>query len=244
MKNRKGGGLSLIITLFIAFILLKTVVPLLVGLAATLVKVVIIAFVVLVIAIICGSLFRGNKGAEEKKSTVDTKVKGSAGQEYFNMSAEDAEKIKLANKHILAARSLSSRINNLEVRRASEETLLAADKIVKTLKQQPDEIKKCRQLINYYLPTLVVVLEKYKTVEDGGVSADDTVEKLKTYLADIKSALDNMYDGLFNNERFDIDVETEAMRAVLKRDGLISEDDIQAATSTELAIYNPEEAGK
>ena len=242
MKKHNGGLLALILRVIVIIVAIKiavSVAQILVGLIGALAWILAVAFVVLVIAIIVSAFLKGDR--EPAKPPVDTRVKGTGKQEYFNMSPEDAEKIKLANQHMLSARGLSSRIKNMEIRRASEEALLEADKVIKVLKEQPEEIKNARQLINYYLPTLVVVLQKYKKIEDAGVAEQDTVDKLKAYLADIKQALDKLHRALFANEKFDIDVDTEAMRVILKKDGLISEEEIIEASNA-IVVYNPEDA--
>ena len=144
------------------------------------------------------------------------------------ISSEDMRKLREAEQNILEGRNLAIRIKDSEVRTAAAYALDASERIIKVLRNQPDEIRRCKQFLNYYVPTLNVIIKKYRTVESSGLDMSETKEKVIKYFKDILKALQKQYESLFDNDKLDLSVEMEAMQLAFKRDGMISEDDIRA----------------
>ena len=144
------------------------------------------------------------------------------------ISSEDMRKLREAEQNILEGRNLAIRIKDSEVRTAAADALDASERIIKVLRNQPDEIRRCKQFLNYYVPTLNVIIKKYSTVESSGLDMSETKEKVIKYFKDILKALQKQYESLFDNDKLDLSVEMEAMQLAFKRDGMISEDDIRA----------------
>ncbi|MBQ4506278.1 MAG: 5-bromo-4-chloroindolyl phosphate hydrolysis family protein [Firmicutes bacterium] len=144
------------------------------------------------------------------------------------ISSEDMRKLREAEQNILEGRNLAIRIKDSEVRTAAADALDASERIIKVLRNQPDEIRRCKQFLNYYVPTLNVIIKKYRTVESSGLDMSETKEKVIKYFKDILKALQKQYESLFDNDKLDLSVEMEAMQLAFKRDGMISEDDIRA----------------
>ena len=71
------------------------------------------------------------------------------------------------------------------------------------------------------MPTLDVVLKKYSTLESSNtLEDDDLLQKTKGHMQDMAHAFDLMYDNMYKDEALDLDVEIEAMKMSLKREGL------------------------
>ncbi len=51
------------------------------------------------------------------------------------------------------------------------------------------------------------------------------------YLKDVDKALDKFYQKLFEDEKLDLTVEMEAMTMAVKRDGLITDDELRQELS-------------
>lgn len=108
-----------------------------------------------------------------------------------------------------------------EVKAAAEDVCRRIERILKTLRKQPDEIPNARQCLTYYLPTLRDVIARYLTLESAGTLSDGMVEKTLKFLGQVREAMDKQYESLFDNEALDLSVDMEAMRIALKRDGLL-----------------------
>ena len=142
-------------------------------------------------------------------------------QAASGLTPEQAKTLKEAGRELRDARRMIYELGDTDVRDAAKEAIDKAEKLVAAIKQQPEEIRRANQFFSYYVPTIGVVLKKYRALESSGTMEDDKLtEKTKTYLADMCKAFDLQYDNLFKDEALDLHVEVEAMQMALKRDGL------------------------
>ena len=56
-------------------------------------------------------------------------------------------------------------------------------------------------------------------------------DKVRNYLNDVDKALKKFYTNLFEDEKLDLTVEMEAMTMAVKRDGLITDDELRQELS-------------
>lgn len=118
-------------------------------------------------------------------------------------------------------RRMGIRIKNLKVRKLNEEICVIIDKILRALKEQPDDIPRVRQFLNYYLPTMGEILLKYVRLEESGIPAETVTENTILWLGDIKTAMERQYINLFSDDILDLTVEMETLTLACKRDGLL-----------------------
>lgn len=139
-------------------------------------------------------------------------------------AAGDDEIFREIRSDLLEIRRMSIQIKDMEIRLLSGQICQIADKILKTLKEQPEEIPDSRQFFRYYLPTFRSILSKYLRMETSGVLEPELGSHVMECLEDIKSAMEKQYDNLFEDDRLDLTVEMEALTLVCKRDGLLDEE--------------------
>lgn len=122
--------------------------------------------------------------------------------------AQEDEKIfQKIRSDLLELCRIILQIKNTEIRLLSNQICQTADKILKTLKEQPEELFATRQFFQYYLPTFRGILSKYQRME-------------------------KRYDNLFEDDRLDLTVEMETLTLVCKKDGLL-DDEISVPHYTE-----------
>lgn len=139
--------------------------------------------------------------------------------------AEDAGAVLARGRsHLMELRTLGMRVKNPQIRKLNEEICGTADKILRTLKEQPEDIPRVRRFFNYYLPTLGSILRKYVYLEQSGIPAADTTAKTVSCLGDIKTAMEKQYTNLFENDILDLSVEMEVLTQICKRDGLLADE--------------------
>lgn len=119
-------------------------------------------------------------------------------------------------------RRMGIRIKNLKVRKLNEEICVIIDKILRALKDQPEDIPRVRQFLNYYLPTMGEILLKYVRVEESGIPAETVTQNTIAWLGDIKTAMEKQYANLFDDDILDLTVEMETLTLACKRDGLLT----------------------
>ena len=142
-----------------------------------------------------------------------------------NAKTKENAQLAKGRSNLMELRNLGLRVKNSEVRKLNEDICKNVDKILATLKKQPEDTQKLRQFFNYYLPTLTTILKKYVTIEESGVPAEDMVKSTISCLGDIKKATEKQYAALFDNDLLDMSVEMEALTIACKRDGLLTDKD-------------------
>lgn len=161
-------------------------------------------------AIVVGSIRRSND------TTLAVRQKPGA----LALSPEQNARIQNSNRVLLQAKLVTENVRDSQLRKASREALAKAERVISTLKKQPQEIRRSTQFFNYYLPTLLEVLTKYTALEEGNLVTEEILEATKGHIADMSRAFDLQYENMFKDEALDLTVEIEAMQKALKRDGL------------------------
>lgn len=177
--------------------------------------------IALVVALIVTS-FRGNAGTSTKRA---------------ELAPEQTELINNGKSKVISIRSTLGKIKNSEIRENGYSICRTCDRIFKALIEQPKSITSARQFLTYYLPTINLILEKYEKVERSGTDSGKMAEKVNSYLKDVDKALSKFYTNLFEDEKLDLTVEMEAMTMAVKRDGLITDDELRQELSSAASGY-------
>lgn len=141
-------------------------------------------------------------------------------------SADVSSALSKGRSELMDVRRTAMYIRDSEIKGRSEEICGAANRIMKTLKDQPENIPDVRRFFNYYLPTLNKILDQYRQLQDGGVLTPETRENALTCLNNISSAMDKQYQNLFEDDVLDITAEMKAMNMILKGEGLLEEQEL------------------
>ena len=185
------------------------------------VAIIIIAIAVIALFIIIIALARNSS----KNPSVSVQKKAA-------LSQEQTESLNGARSQLTATRMTLSRIKDTQVSTAGNAACEAIDKVLTTLKEKPDKIQTTRQLFNYYLPTMSKVVSKYQRIEASGTMEPEMPGKVTEYLNNVKQAMDTLYDGLFDNDKLNLEVDIEAMNIAVKRDGLLDDEDFKNLSAT------------
>ena len=112
-------------------------------------------------------------------------------------------------------------LRDAQLRNDATVAIEKAQKLIDAMRSQPEEIRRNNQFFAYYVPTLDIVLKKYSALENSNtLEGDDLLQKTKGHMQDMSHAFDLMYDNMYKDEALDLDVEIEAMKMSLKREGL------------------------
>lgn len=215
MKNKSSGvpGIVVAVGLVILFLFSRRFFPslstiLLVGFG------IILALVVLIVVLV---IYFSRKKPDNKD--------GSQPAENVNAI------LSKGRANLMELRRLGMRIKNPEVRGLGEEICRIIDRILRTLKDQPEDITRVRRFFNYYLPTLGNILLKYVRVEESGISAPEMTESTVACLRDIRTAMEKQYQNLFEDDILDLSVEMETLTRICRRDGLLSDEELKNGDS-------------
>ena len=212
MKNRKTSGFSGILCLIGAvafFLCLRHFFP---ALSTVFLVIAGIALVLVILLVVLVIVFSRQKPEEKERAKASADV--------------NAILVK-GRSNLMELRRLEMRVKDSRIRALSEEICRSIDRILRTLKEQPEDIPAVRQFFNYYLPTLGSILLKYVRLEESGVPTAEITENTVSCLNDIRTAMEKQYANLFEDDMLDLSVEMEALTTACKRDGLLDDEGFQ-----------------
>ena len=177
-----------------------------------------IVLVVLIVAIVIIVIACSKSTAKDKKKT--------------GLSDEASAVLSKGRTQLMDLRRNGMCIKNQQIRTESEVICKSVDKILRTLREQPEDIPEARQFFNYYLPTFGKIISKYLMLERSGIPAQNVTESTISCLPDIKTALEKQHANLFEDDMLDLSVEMEALKVNCKRDGLLADEDFNTSEET------------
>ncbi len=118
---------------------------------------------------------------------------------------------------------LNEAIPDHEMSARMKQMTLLTDEILDVVDKQPEKKTKIRQLINYYLPTVIKLLRQYLLLqeqENAGENIAAGKEKICNMLEDVNLALKKQLDDMFEADLVDITAEIRVMEKKLAAEGL------------------------
>lgn len=209
-----------------------------------------VALLAIAIVIACVAVKKSGDEAKANKTpsataTVGTSTSARTGtttgmrtSERVNGGVNSVPALKAARQTVTEEKLLTSHIADASVRESAMGVLDSANKVVDTLATKQAKIATSNQFLNYYLPTLGVILKKFKTLEESGLATDATRDTVVKYLDDIQQVMDKQYESLFSDDILDLAVEMEAMTIACKRDGLLSDEDVAVEDGEQVIKLN------
>jgi len=99
-----------------------------------------------------------------------------------------------------------------------------ANRIFRTVADQPGKAPQIRRFMDYYLPTTLKMLEGYRKMEErhvSGAEADATRGQIRQAMNVVLKAFDKQLHALYQDDMLDISTDIDVMEAMLKQDGLM-----------------------
>ena len=156
------------------------------------------------------------------------KEKAAAKETRPALSKENEALLAQARSNLAQLRAMAARIRDPQIRAKCTPICDTAGKIIKALREQPEDIPTVRKFFNYYLPTLGKILTKYEYLERSHAPLEEMNGKVSGYLDQIQSAMERQYANLFEDDLLDMTAEMQTMTAVCRKDGLLTDDAVEA----------------
>lgn len=204
--NQRSGGIFTLLGLIAVFFLLQKFFPAFAKLFLILAGLAVIGVAALV-AMVIYLAFRKPKKSPQQRVTDDARAE-----------------IQKGRSQLMDIRRLVMKIRNQDIRTVSESICATMDKILRALKERPDDIPRVGRFFRYYMPTLKNILTTYLRLEERGVPTADTAQRTLSGLKDMEKAMEKQYLNLFEDDKLDLSVEVEVMTQICKRDGLLADD--------------------
>ncbi|WP_346890042.1 5-bromo-4-chloroindolyl phosphate hydrolysis family protein [Clostridium sp. UBA1056] len=156
--------------------------------------------------------------AKEPTSSTDETI--SSGDKAVDVIISEGlaylRQIKQAN-HAITNKKITVHITRMEV---------ATDKIFRYIAKHPEDAPQIRKFMNYYLPTLLKLLDSYISLNEQGIKGEhisSTIENIEGILSTIADAFEKQLDNLFADDALDISTDIKVLENMLAQEGLTSD---------------------
>lgn len=102
-----------------------------------------------------------------------------------------------------------------------------SQKIIDNLKDDTSHLPGVKRFFNYYMPTVIKLLNSYDRMYDQGIKGFNitgSMEKIEDILDTMIDAFNKQLDSLFAGQAMDIETDIEVLEGMLKREGLTGGD--------------------
>ena len=126
--------------------------------------------------------------------------------------------------NLKTAVSAASKIDDETIQKKAYEICSSMLKILQELRMRPNKIPSVRKFLNYYLPTLTEILNKFERIEENNAADAETQRKVTEYLTAIENATKKLHANMFEDELLDMSVDMEIMTQSVKEEGLLEDE--------------------
>ena len=141
-----------------------------------------------------------------------------------DISENDKQNLKKAKDMVTRLRDISTKLESSELIKNTKEICNTSDKIIDTVVEKPEKIKKIRNFLNYYLPVTIKILERYDEIENQKLNTTETkkfMNSVEDMISKIKQAFEEQLSNIYQTEMIDTDAELKVFESMLKSDGFI-----------------------
>lgn len=124
---------------------------------------------------------------------------------------------------------VSKQIENLDTANNLIEIANTVDKIIASIQQKPERMKKIDHFFDYYLPILLKIVRRYDEIENQDITSKDSTTFIKSaddMIKRVNISFKKMLAGLYQSDIVDADAEMKVFNSMLNLDGLNAEIDL------------------
>lgn len=154
----------------------------------------------------------------------DVRVKVPVVEELVDTGDEELDQIiENGRRYLYQIKEAKSAISDDYVSQQISRIENTTDRIFKYIAKNPNQSPQIRKFMNYYLPTLLKLLNSYIRLSQeggGGANVSKSMESIKNVLSTIADAFDKQLDNLFMPEALDITTDIKVLEGILAQEGL------------------------
>ncbi|WP_426350002.1 5-bromo-4-chloroindolyl phosphate hydrolysis family protein [Alloiococcus sp. CFN-8] len=120
-------------------------------------------------------------------------------------------------------------INKAQVVQEINKIISYLHRIFDHIAEKPEKARMVRRMVNFYLPSVVKILDSYEDMENQSISSENissAMGKIERSLPDITKAMEKQLDALFMDEAMDISTDLTVLERLLSADGLRDKDSL------------------
>jgi len=156
---------------------------------------------------------------------VDTGKKAPAQQPIPKTGNEAVDSLVQKGQEMLyQIREENELIPDPELSAQMEKLEDVANRIFRTVAEQPGKAPQIRRFMDYYLPTTLKMLQGFRKMDERqveGENAEATRWQIRRAMDVVLKAFDKQLDTLYQDDLLDISTDIDVLETMLKQDGLI-----------------------
>ena len=120
---------------------------------------------------------------------------------------------------------LGNGVKDLALRAHVDALEILGNKIFVALEEDTSRLNRTRKFLNYYLPTTVTLLRRYRALERqqaAGENITSTMDKIEEMLGKVEAAFQKQLDNLYEAEAMDITADIQVMQRIMESEGLLT----------------------
>ena len=116
-------------------------------------------------------------------------------------------------------------VTDPELKTYVSRTERALTRMIDTVAQTPAKAAHVKKFVNYYLPTIVKLLDAYDRLCEAGQSdtMNATLQSIENSMSNVADASEKQLANMFEDEQMDISTDIEVLETMLKSDGLLDD---------------------
>ncbi len=140
------------------------------------------------------------------------------------VSGEDMQKtLRYGEESVLEIRTLAGQIDDPAVKEKVEKIAVAVEKIFDNFKQDPGDIRRAREFLNYYLDATIKVIRRYAEISRHGIGSGNvkgSLDRAEDLMDSLLKAYEVQLARLLSNDVMDLDTEIEVLKKTMRYSGL------------------------
>ena len=160
-------------------------------------------------------------------NVIDTTARSEDEQEFPTLtpeeSAELSRMIREGNDHISRIRALNNDIPGIEISAKLDRLEGLLKEIFARIREHPEQMSRIHELMDYYLPTSVKLVDAYREydrVSEPGKEILEAKRDIENTMDTINDALGKLLNKLFKDSVLDVTTDAQVLKTVLIQKGL------------------------
>lgn len=169
--------------------------------------------------------YRQTLAAQEERERQDRLLKSvESSDEKRPLSREAQAMLERGQAYLTKIRVSNDEIPDPVVSEKLEQTEVILQNIFERAQEHPEVIPDLEQLMNYYLPVTVKLLDAYKDLDSQaiqGESIQTSKKEIEETLDTLNTAFEKLLDSIFRDTAWDVSTDITVLHTVLAQEGLV-----------------------
>lgn len=156
---------------------------------------------------------------------VDTSKKAPAQQPIPKTGDQAADSLVEKGQEMLAKiREENDLIPDPQLSAQMEQLEDVAQRIFRTVAEQPQKAPQIRRFMDYYLPTTLKMLQGFRKMDErkvSGENAENTRRQIRQAMDVVLQAFDKQLATMYQDDMLDISTDIDVLETMLRQDGLV-----------------------